>query len=36
MEDAVAMAHELPWAHYGCIEVRPVRDIVGVRARVGA
>jgi hypothetical protein len=36
MEEAVAMARELPWAQYGCIEVRPVRDIDGVRARVGA
>ena len=36
MEDAVRMANELPWARYGCIEVRPVRDIAGVRSRVGA
>jgi len=36
MEEAVQMAHELPWANYGCIEVRPVRNIAGVRSRVGA
>ena len=36
MEEAVRMAQELPWANYGCIEVRPVRDIAGVRTKVGA
>jgi hypothetical protein len=36
IEDAVRMAQELPWARYGCIEVRPVRNIGAVRARVGA
>jgi hypothetical protein len=36
MEEAVRMAQELPWAQYGCIEVRPVRDVDAVRARVGA
>jgi hypothetical protein len=36
MEDAVRMAHELPWAKYGSIEVRPVGDIAAMRARVGA
>ena len=36
MDEAVRMAKELPWAQYGCIEVRPVRDIGAVRARVGA
>jgi hypothetical protein len=36
MDEAVRMAHELPWANYGCIEVRPVRDIAAVRTRVGA
>jgi hypothetical protein len=36
MDEAVRMAHEWPWARYGCIEVRPVRDIGAVRARVGA
>lgn len=36
LEEAVGMAHEFPWAKYGCIEVRPVRDVGAVRARVGA
>ena len=36
LEEAIAMAAELPWAQTGCIEVRPVRDIGLVRKRVGA
>jgi hypothetical protein len=36
MEEAVRMAHELPWTRYGAIEVRPVGDIAAMRARVGA
>jgi hypothetical protein len=36
MEEAMRMAMELPWATTGSIEVRPVRDIDQVRARVGA
>jgi hypothetical protein len=36
MEEAVRMAQALPWARYGCIEVRPVRDVAAVRARVFA
>jgi hypothetical protein len=36
IEDAVRMAQEWPWTRFGCIEVRPVRDIAAVRARVGA
>jgi hypothetical protein len=36
MEEAVRMAHELPWTRYGSIEVRPVGDIAAMRARVGA
>lgn len=36
MEDAVRMAHELPWTKYGSIEVRPVGDMAAMRARVGA
>ena len=36
MEEAVRIAAEFPWAKVGCIEVRPVRDIAKVRARVGA
>jgi hypothetical protein len=34
MEEAVQMAAEFPWASYGSIEVRPVRDIGTVRKRV--
>ena len=36
IEEAVRMAQEFPWVRYGCIEVRPVRDVTAVRARVGA
>jgi hypothetical protein len=36
MEEAVRMAQEFPWTRFGCIEVRPVRDVAAVRARVGA
>jgi hypothetical protein len=36
MEEAVRMAHELPWAKYGAIEVRPVGDVAAMRQRVGA
>ena len=36
LEEAVRIAHEFPWATYGCIEVRPVRDLGAVRQRVGA
>ncbi len=36
MEEAVRMAHALPWTRYGAIEVRPVGDIAAMRARVGA
>lgn len=36
LEEAVRMAQELPWAETGCIEVRAVRDVDAVRARVGA
>lgn len=36
IEAAVAMAREFPWVRYGCIEVRPVRDVAAVRRRVGA
>ena len=34
MEEAVRIAAEFPWAGTGCVEVRPVRDIDAVRARV--
>jgi hypothetical protein len=36
IEEAVRLAEALPWARYGCIEVRPVRDVAAVRRRVGA
>jgi len=36
MEHAVRLAQEFPWTQYGCIEVRPVRDVGAVRERVGA
>jgi hypothetical protein len=36
MEEAVRMAHELPWTKYGSIEVRAVGDIAAMRRRVGA
>jgi len=36
MEEAVRIAQSFPWVKYGCIEVRPVRDVGAVRARVGA
>src|SRR5213083_984522 len=32
--EAVRIAAEFPWAHTGCVEVRPVRDIGAVRERV--
>ena len=36
MEEAVRMAHELPWTAYGSIEVRPIGDFEAMRQRVGA
>ena len=36
VEDALALAAQLPWADTGCIEVRAVRDVDAVRRRVGA
>jgi hypothetical protein len=36
LEDAVRIAQEFPWIRYGCIEVRPVRDVAAVRRSVGA
>ena len=35
-EDALRIARGLPWTRTGSIEVRPVRDVARVRARVGA
>lgn len=36
MDEAVRIAAEFPWARTGCIEIRPVRDLMTVRCRVGA
>jgi len=36
MDEAMRMALEFPWARFGCIELRPVRDMDAVRRRVGA
>jgi hypothetical protein len=36
LEEAVRLAGQWPWARFGCIEVRPVRDVAAVRRRVGA
>jgi hypothetical protein len=36
MDEALEIAKQFPWSASGCIEVRPVRDIAGVRQRVGA
>ncbi len=36
MEEALRIAAEFPWAQTGCVEVREVKDIDAVRARVGA
>lgn len=36
MEEAVRLAQSFPWTRYGCIEVRPVKDVGDVRKRVGA
>lgn len=36
IDEAVRMAQTFPWTQYGCIEVRPVRDVEAVRQRVGA
>jgi len=36
MDEAVRIATEFPWSETGCVEVRAVRDIEGVRRRVHA
>ena len=36
MEEAVKLADAFPWSSTGCVEIRPVRDIGGVRKAVGA
>jgi hypothetical protein len=35
MDEAVKIAQEFPWSATGCVEVRPIRDIAGVRRAVG-
>jgi hypothetical protein len=36
IDEAVKIAMSFPWSKIGCVEVRPVRDISGVRRRVYA
>ncbi len=36
MDDAMRIAQQFPWAQFGSIEVRPVRDMQLVRDRVNA
>jgi hypothetical protein len=36
MDDAMRIAQQFPWAQFGSIEVRPVRDMQLVRDRVSA
>ena len=36
IDEAVKIALSFPWSKIGCVEVRPVRDIAGVRQRVYA
>ena len=36
MDEAMEIARQFPWARFGSIEVRPVRDMQAVRSRVGA
>jgi hypothetical protein len=36
MDEALEIAKQFPWSASGCIEVRPVRDVDGVRRRVTA
>ena len=36
MDAAMEIARQFPWARFGSIEVRPVRDMQSVRTRVGA
>jgi hypothetical protein len=35
MDEALEIAKQFPWSASGCLEVRPVRDIEGVRQRSG-
>jgi len=36
LEEATEIAAHFPWAEVGCVEVRPIRSISGVRSRVFA
>ena len=36
IDEAMRIAQQFPWARFGSIEVRPVRDMGAVRERVGA
>ena len=36
MDEAVRIAQSFPWSQTGAIEIRPLRDMDAVRARVGA
>ncbi len=36
IDEAVEIAAQFPWTRTGCVEIRPVRDIEGVRQRVMA
>ena len=36
LEQAVELARQFPWTHYGSMEVRPVADMDAERVRVGA
>ena len=36
IDEAVRMAQDFPWVRLGCIEVRALRGVAALRARVGA
>ena len=36
MDEAMEIARQFPWARFGSIEVRPLRDMQAVREHVGA
>ncbi|MFC5739956.1 YciI family protein [Dyella tabacisoli] len=36
MDEAVRIASAFPWTRTGCIEIRPVLDLMDTRRRVGA
>ena len=36
MDEAMDIARQFPWARFGSIEVRPIRDMQAVREHVGA